>query len=576
MKNLMKYTVAYKKELRLAILFIFLGVIAGVLPYFIANKLIVSFINQSAPAVKTIVYAGLLVATLLILKSVLNAIGITLSHKAAYGTLYEMRRKFSDKTASMPLGDITDKGSGFYKKKIIDDIGSLEVAIAHIFVEGIPNIIIPLIVLIIIFINDWRMGLLSLGSFPISMFAMSSMMKTGMEKMPKYYEAQSKLNNTIIDYVSGMDVIKVFGQTSASYEKYARDVKNYEEYAYKWTANAWLPMSVIGVVLPCTIILTLPVGLLLYMNGALSLDTWVFTLLLNLAIGIPLNKALMFMPTIPNLSYAVSELVKSFESPDIETGRDANVPIKADVCFENVSFAYSDDIDVLKDICFKAKENSLTAIVGPSGSGKSTIAKLLVHYWDVKNGSIKVGGKDIRSYTSDALMDTISFVSQDIFLFDDSIMENIRVGNPNASDEEVYAVAKAAACHEFISALPDGYQTRVGADGGKLSGGEKQRITIARAMLKNSPLIVLDEAMCYMDAENEDVIQTAINNLISEKTVIVIAHRLSSISGADQILVMDKGELVAKGKHDELMQTCPLYQGLWIASEETVNWELEV
>ena len=545
LKNLMKYTVAYKKELRLAILFIFLGVIAGVLPYFIANKLIVSFINQSAPAVKTIVYAGLLVATLLILKSVLNAIGITLSHKAAYGTLYEMRRKFSDKTASMPLGDITDKGSGFYKKKIIDDIGSLEVAIAHIFVEGIPNIIIPLIVLIIIFINDWRMGLLSLGSFPISMFAMSSMMKTGMEKMPKYYEAQSKLNNTIIDYVSGMDVIKVFGQTSASYEKYARDVKNYEEYAYKWTANAWLPMSVIGVVLPCTIILTLPVGLLLYMNGALSLDTWVFTLLLNLAIGIPLNKALMFMPTIPNLSYAVSELVKSFESPDIETGRDANVPIKADVCFENVSFAYSDDIDVLKDICFKAKENSLTAIVGPSGSGKSTIAKLLVHYWDVKNGSIKVGGKDIRSYTSDALMDTISFVSQDIFLFDDSIMENIRVGNPNASDEEVYAVAKAAACHEFISALPDGYQTRVGADGGKLSGGEKQRITIARAMLKNSPLIVLDEAMCYMDAENEDVIQTAINNLISEKNVIVIAHRLSSISGAYQILVMDKGELVA-------------------------------
>jgi ATP-binding cassette subfamily B protein IrtA len=575
LKNLLGFAVGYKKELRLAILFILLGVIAGIFPYFIAHKLIVDFIDKPALPLNKIIYSGILIAVFLILKSVLNAVGITFSHKAAYGTLYEMRRKFSDKTASMPLGDITDKGSGFYKKKIIDDIGNLEVAIAHIFVEGIPNIIIPLIVLIIIFINDWRMGLLSLGSLPISLFAMSSMMKTGMAKLPKYYEAQSKLNNTIIEYVSGMDVVKVFGQTTASYEKYAQDVKNYEEYAYKWTSNAWLPMSVVGVVLPCTIVLTLPIGLLLYMNGALSLATWVFTLLMNLAIGIPFNKALMFLPTIPNLSYAVTELVKSFEAPDVATGQDASTPARADVCFEHVSFAY-DEVDVLKDISFTAKENSLTAIVGPSGSGKSTIAKLLVHYWDVKSGKVKVGGKDIRDYTADALMDTVSFVSQDIFLFDDSIMENIRIGNPDASDEEVYAVSKAAACHEFVSLLPEGYQTRVGTDGGKLSGGERQRITIARAMLKNSPVVVLDEAMCYIDAENEDVIQVAINNLIARKTVIVIAHRLSSIAGADQILVLDKGELIAQGKHEDLIQDCTLYQKLWAASEETVNWELEV
>lgn len=575
MKNVMKYAAGYKKELHLAILMIFLGVIAGTLPYLVANELIVSFINNTKPAAKTILYSGTLIAVFLILKSIFNAVGITLSHKAAYGTLYEMRRKFSDKTVGIPLGDITDKGSGFYKKKIIDDIGSLEVMIAHVFVEGIPNIIIPVIVLIIIFINDWRMGILSLGSLPVSLFAMNTMMKTGMQKMPKYYEAQSKLNNTIIEYVSGMEVVKVFGQTTASYEKYSRDVKNYEEYAYNWTAGSWLPMSVVGVVLPCTIVLTLPIGLFLYMNGTLALDTLVFTLLLNLAIGIPFNKALMFLPTLPNLNYAVSELTKSFDGAGIQTGAYGDTPKKVEVRFEHVTFAYG-DVDVLKDINFIAKENSLTAIVGPSGGGKSTIAKLLVHYWDVKSGSIQVGGKDIRDYTADALMDAISFVSQDNFLFDDSIMENIRIGKPDASDEEVFAAAKAAACHEFITALPNGYNTRVGTDGGKLSGGEKQRITIARAMLKNSPVVVLDEATAYMDAENEDVIQAAINNLMSGKTVIVIAHRLNSIAGADQILVVDKGDLIAQGKHDELLKICALYQGLWAANEETVNWKLEV
>jgi ATP-binding cassette subfamily B protein len=574
-KKAMGFAVGYQKELRLAILVIFLSVIAGILPYFVANKLIVSFINNTEFAAKTIIYAGVLIAAFLILKSALNAIGITLSHKAAYGTLYEMRRKFSDKTASIPLGDFTDKGSGYYKKKIIDDIGSLEVMIAHVFVEGIPNIIIPVIVLIAIFLSDWRMGLLSLGSLPISLFAMNAMMKRGMKKMPKYYEAQSKLNNTIIEYVSGMEVVKVFSQTTASYEKYSRDVKNYEEYAYNWTTGSWLPMSIVGVVLPCTIVLTLPIGLLLYVNGTLALDTLVFTLLLDLAIGIPFNKALMFLPTLPNLNYAVSELVKSFEGASLQTGTDKAAPTKADVCFENVTFAY-DDADVLKNISFQARENSLTAIVGPSGGGKSTIAKLLVHYWDVKSGSIQLGGKDIRTYAPDTLMDAISFVSQDNFLFDDSIMENIRIGKPDASDEVVFAAAKAAACHEFITALPNGYNTRVGTDGGKLSGGEKQRITIARAILKNSPVVVLDEATAYMDAENEDVIQAAINNLMSGKTVIVIAHRLNSIDGADQILVVDKGEMIAQGKHGELLKSCALYQGLWAANEETVNWKLEV
>lgn len=571
----MQYAVNYKKELYLAVFMIFLSVAVGILPYFVAEKLIVIFLEKSAFTVNTIVYSGLIITVLLIMKSVLNAVGITLSHKAAYGTLYEMRREFGETMAKMPLGNVIDKGSGFYKKKLIDDIGSLEVAIAHIFVEGIPNIMIPVIVLIIIFVSDWRMGLLSLGSIPVSLLAMNIMMKTGMKKMPKYYEAQNKLNNTIIEYVSGMEVVKIFGQTGASYEKYARDVENYKKYAYSWTAGSWLPMSIVGVILPCTIVLTLPFGLLMYRNDSLSLNTLIFTLLLNLGIGVPFNKALMFIPTLPNLNYAMSELEKDFKEAGVQTGPEEEMAAEADVQFENVTFAYG-DVDVLKNISFTADANSMTAIVGPSGSGKSTIAKLLVHYWDAGSGKIKVGNKEIGQYTADALMDAISFVSQDNFLFDDSIIENIRIGKPEASDEQVYMAAKEAACHEFIMALPDGYNTHAGTDGGKLSGGEKQRITIARAILKNSPIVVLDEATAYMDAENEDLIQAVINRLMSGKTVIVIAHRLHSIKEADQILVMDHGELAARGRHEELLKSCGLYRKLWSADEETGNWKLEV
>ena len=575
MRKAIGYAAEYKKELWLALLLILLSVIAGVMPYFVANKMIVGFLEGASSGTGGIFLSCAAIAALLILKSMLNAVGITLSHKAAYGTLYEMRKKFGDKIATMPLGDVTANGSGFYKKKIIDDIGSLEVAIAHIFVEGIPNLLIPAIVLLIIFINDWRMGVLSLGSLPISFFAMRSMMSNGMKKMPGYYEAQSRLNNTIINYIAGMDVVKIFGQTKASYKKYAADVENYREYAYDWTASSWLPMSVIGVVLPCTVILTLPVGLLLYLMGSLSLQTFIFTLLLDLSIGIPLHKAYMFVPTIPNLNYAVTALEQSFESPGVQTGEEQTIPDHAEVVFDKVSFSYENE-DVLKQVSFQAKPGTLTALVGPSGGGKSTIARLLVHFWDVRDGSIMIAGKDIREYTADALSDTISFVSQDNFLFDGTIMENIRIGNPAASAEEVYAAAKAAACHDFIMELPAGYDTQVGLDGGKLSGGEKQRITIARAILKDAPIIVLDEATAYIDTENEDLIQSAIHHLLAGKTVIMIAHRLHNVVDADQIIVVDKGELIAQGTHEDLFAKCQLYQNLWKANTEVKDWQMEV
>lgn len=313
MFRVMKYAQKYKIYLVAAILFIFASVICGIGPYFIAYGIIIKFLNNINIQMNYVVYSGLLVIILLALKSVLNAIGLTFSHKAAYGTLYEMRKTFSEKLERMPLGEVTENGSGYFKKKIIDDIGGLEVTFAHYFVEGIPNTIIPIIVLAIIFVNDWRMGLLSLGSIPIGFITMGSMMATGVKKMPKYYQSQNRLNNTIIEYISGMEVIKIFGRTTSSYKKYTEDVDNYTRFAYDWTKSTWLHMSIISVVLPCTILLTLPIGILMYNNGDVSLQTLLFTLLLDFGIGIPLNRALMFLPYIPQLNYSITELEKTFE-----------------------------------------------------------------------------------------------------------------------------------------------------------------------------------------------------------------------------------------------------------------------
>ena len=576
MSSILKYAKSNKKYIYASFIFVMLSVAAGILPYFIANQLIVELLETSSGIVmKLILQCAGAIGLLLILKAVFGGIGLSLSHKGAYGALYEIRKEFSDRMASLPLGEITGKGSGYFKKKLVDDIGNMELTLAHIIPEGIPNLIIPIIVLVIIFTNDWRMGLLSLVSIVIGLIAMSMMMKVGKIKMPAYYQVQNKLNNTVVEYISGMDVIKIFGRTTSSYQKFVTDATEYRDYTIDWGKTSWKYMSVVGIILPCTIMLTLPIGALMYLHGSLALEKLIFILLLDLGIGVPLNRALIFLSYIPILQYGITELEKTFKGVPLKTGTIEKPPLNYDIRYNQVTFAYNEE-NIFENLNFEAKENTLTAIVGPSGGGKSTIARLLVHYWDVNEGSISIGGMDIREYTADMLMDMVSFVSQDNFLFAGSIMDNIRIGKPNATDQEVYAVAKAAACHDFISALPGGYDTNVGTGGGKLSGGEVQRITIARAILKDAPIVVLDEATAYADAENEDLIQEAICSLMREKTMIVIAHRLRSIVRADKIIVIDKGRLVAKGNHEELLECCNLYQNLWAANEQTDKWKMGV
>ena len=574
-KKILIYAEEYKNKIFLAMFLIFCSVIVGIIPYMITYHIILSFVEKHSVTMSYLLLTAGGVVLCLWLKSYLYLKGLGASHEAAYDTLMGMRQKIAGKMTKLPLGDINEKGTGSYKKNFVDDIESVEVLIAHMVPEGIPYVIVPIIVFGLLFILDWRLALLSMASIPIGAVVVIIMMGDGLKKMGPYYWSAQKMNSNIVEYISGMEVIKIFNRTTNSYEKYVSSVENYKKHALAWIKESWTYVAIYSAVLPCTILFLLPVGTVLYVNGTLSLSTFVFALLLAMSLGLPLIKLVEFFPTIPQLAYKIEQLEKTFEGEELKVADKGITPGHYDVDFKNVTFAYNQK-DVLKNVSFCAKQNTVTAIVGESGSGKSTLAKLLVHFWDVKEGEITIGGVNINHMSFENLMNLISYVSQDTFLFNASIMENIRIGRPEATDEEVMAVAKLAMCHEFIMNTDKGYDTNAGEAGDKLSGGEKQRITIARAILKNAPVIILDEATAFTDSENEDKIQEALNQLVVGKTLIVIAHRLSTIVEADNIIVMDKGNLVMQGSHDELLERSGTYQLLWRSHIKSMNWDINV
>jgi len=574
-KNVLFYAQEYKNKIYLAFFLILLSVIAGIAPYLITYDIIINFVENSTVTPAYLLVMAVSVGFFLWLRSFLHTKGLEASHEAAYDTLMGMRIKFAKKMTKLPLGNISEKGTGSYKKNFVDDIESIELILAHLIPEGLPYVIAPIIVYIILFILDWRLALLSIASGLIGMVTVMFMIKGGLKKMDTYYGSAQKMNSTIVEYISGMEVIKIFNRTTSSYEKYVSSVENYKKYTLDWFKDSWNYMAVYGAVLPCTILFLLPVGTLFYIEGTLTLSSLVFSLLLSMSIGLPLIKLVGFLPLIPQLQYKVEQLEKTFEGEELKIIDKGIAPENYDVNFKNVTFAY-DKKDVINDVSFHAKENSVTAIVGESGSGKSTLAKLLVHFWDVKEGEITIGGVNINDMSFEKLMDLISYVSQDTFLFNISIMENIRIGKPDATNEEVVAASKLAQCHDFIMDMENGYNTNAGDAGDKLSGGEKQRITIARAILKNAPILILDEATAFTDPENEDKIQEALNQLTGGKTLIVIAHRLSTIVESDNIILMDEGNLLVQGTHDELLKKSDTYKSLWGSHMESLDWNINV
>ncbi len=575
MTKIFSYAKKYKSKVYVSIVLATLGVFAGMIPYYLVYRIIMAFTGASLPSVKWSLLMSVLILLCLVMRSTLYFSALTASHEAAFDILLGLRQSIAEKMIKMPIGEIQKRKHGEYKSTIVDLIDDMELILAHIIPEGISNALVPILVILYLFVIDYRMAILALINIPIGMFIYSKAMKKAAVKLPQQIHAFQSMNATMVEFINGIKVIKIFNQTTSSFQKYTASVKNYKKFVLDWYKESWRHMALLDVLVPCTVLFVLPFGTFFYVQGSLSLSNFLLCVLLSIGLGTPVNKLSEFTRSFRFAMEKSKQIELLLKSEELEDKGNTLIPKSNDIEFENICFAYEKK-EVLSNVTFTVEANTVTALVGVSGSGKSTIVKLLLRFWDIKSGSINIGGINIKDMAFDTLMGQISYVSQDIYLFNTTIIDNIRMGNPDATDEEVINAARLAQCHEFIMALEDGYQTLTGDTGKKLSGGQKQRISIARAILKDAPIILLDEATTFTDPENEDKIQESLNGLIGGKTLIVIAHRLSTIVGANQILLMDKGKIVARGTHEFLLECSELYDSMWKAHTEAMEWDVTI
>lgn len=574
-KKVLDYAGEYRRLTYQSVAVLLLGVTMSVLPFWFAYQLILPLLGYGALEPAGAICRVAAIAVCGILYALLYVRGLALSHQAAYHTLENIRVSLQKKLEAQPLGTIQEKGVGVLKKMFIDDIESIELLLAHAIPEGISNVAVPVIVYIAMFFADWKLALLTLCSLPLGFVAMGAMYKQGASKMGAYYGAAQKMNSTIVEYINGMEVVKVFNRDGDSYKRFETDVKNYRDFTLDWYRVCWPWMALYNSIIPCTAMFTLPLGAWFVLQGWSTLPDLVLVLCMSFGVGAPLLRSLSFLSTMPQVNFKIEALEQLMSAPPLQQTDRPFAGKNHSISFEDVRFGYQEE-EVLHGVSLSAREGSLVALVGESGSGKSTLAKLLVHFYDVSGGAVKIGGQDVRDMSIESLNDQISYVSQEQFLFNMSLLENIRLGKLDATDEEVLSAAEKAQCGEFLARLPHGIHTMAGDGGKQLSGGERQRISLARAILKNAPIVVLDEATAFMDPENEEKMNAAIAQVIRGKTVIVIAHRLHSIVNADQICVLHQGNVAAVGTHKELLERSPEYQTLWQAAEGAADWKVSV
>ncbi|MBE5924860.1 MAG: ABC transporter ATP-binding protein [Lachnospiraceae bacterium] len=573
-KKVSPYLGKYKKYTMLAAVLMILGILANILPYFFLYQMLGPLVRGEEFDFNYMLTRVLAIVICEVLYSVLYTRGLVFSHISAYNTLKNIRVSLQGKLEKQPLGNIKDIGNGRLKKVFIDDIDQIELLLAHAIPEGIANIFIPCVIIVVMFVVDWRLGLLSLIPIIAGLFAMGMMMKVGYSGMDAYYRSATEMNNTIIEYVNGMEVVKVFNKDGESYKQFGEKVRSYRDFTLAWFKACWPWMAVYTSVLPCIALMILPFGSLMILNGSLTLDRLILVICMSSGVGPSFLKALNFAGKIPSLNYKITELENLMNHPPLKE-EDRKVEIlDRNVEFKDIHFSYEEQ-EVLHGVNLSLEQGKTTALVGESGSGKSTLAKLLVHYYDIDSGSIEIGGNDITKMSLEELNNQVAYVSQEQFLFNTSLYENILIGKPDASESEVMQAAQRAQCMEFLNRFPEGINTQAGEGGKQLSGGERQRIALARALLKDAPIIVLDEATAFVDPENEEKMNAAIDEIIKDKTVLVIAHRLSTIKNADKICVMKEGKCIATDTHDKLLLSCQEYKKLWDASVSASIWRIE-
>ena len=550
----------------LSVVLAVIGVAFSLAPYFV----VIGIVQGLMGGVKDFAFylnRCLIMAALWLGRVLCHAFSTATSHRATFAVLGEIRKRCTEKLTRMPLGAVLAQSSGALKNTLIERIDSIETTLAHIVPEFTANLLIPVIITVYIFTIDWRMGLASLATVPLGMFFYIWMMATSAGFYQATIDNTKALNNTAVEYINGIQVIKVFGKTKSSYERFVKDAHAAAGAFIGWMRASIIPFTFAMVVMPATMVSVLPIGGLLVKGGTLSGQDFITVIILSVGLITPLITLMSYSDDIRTMGTIFGEVQAILDAPEQERPATGDAPKGNDLKLEDVHFSYADK-EILHGVSMEVPEGSFVALVGPSGSGKSTIARLIAALWDVNGGSISLGGKDIREISQEAYADRVAFVSQDNYLFNMTVRENIRLGRPGATDAEVEAAARNSGCHEFILGLEHGYDTLVGSSGGHLSGGERQRISIARAMLKAAPIVILDEATAYTDPENEAVIQRSVSKLTAGKTLIVIAHRLSTVTDADRIYVVNNGNIEDSGTHEELLSHHGLYEKMWKAHME--------
>jgi len=572
-QTLFAYAEGEKKKLWLSVALSVVSVTAGLAPFYCMYRIIDLFVAGTASAAGIVGWclgAGLAY----VVKILTFTLSTGVSHNMAYHVLEGLRLRLADRFLRAPLGDVESHTIGEIKSMMVDKIENLEQPLAHMIPEGAGHVILPIVSILALLCIDWRLALASLVTFPLSLLCMGLTMVISGKNFQTYDRSNAYMNSTIVEYIEGIEVIKAFGRAGVSYEKYAKAITDFRTFVVKWLSSTYVTMKLSFALFPSTLIGTLPVALALANKGTISAPMAALAVMLSISMVGSLAKLEVFSENMRQVEFTVKGLQTFLEMPELPEPKTRAEVRSTGVELKDVRFSYTgrEEDEVLHGVNLNLPQGSFTALVGPSGGGKSTVAKLIARFWDVSSGSVTIGGVNVKDMPLDQLSELVSFVTQDNFLFRCSLLENIRLGNPKATDEEVKAAARAAQCEEFIQKLPQGYDTPAGEAGKRLSGGEKQRIAIARMMLKNAPIVILDEATAFTDPENEDKIQQSIAALTKGKTLLVIAHRLSTIKNADAIVVLKDGAILAEGTQAQLLDECPLYRDMWQAHIGAKNW----
>lgn len=554
-----------KTGLYIAVIFSVLSGLCTFVPYLMIFRTVLFLFDGNGNSTEAMRY-GLIATAFILLRFIFQAISVSLTHYGAYSALYAVRKKICEHIGKVNLGFFTDNSTGEIKKVLMEDVERLEQFLAHQVPDITVAIVVPLTVFVYLLTVNIPMALILVVPIILTLVLQSIMMVLVTPKMQDFSVVQGQLNSALLQFINGMPVMKAYNLTANSYQAYSKAGEDFNV-LWKQISRMAAPVSAVcKVLIESGVSFTLPMGGFLYLTGYLDLSSYVFFVIMSIVFLSSYNNLMNFAQIFSQISAGLGRIKDIMDIPEMPTGQDHFVAEKdcPRIAFSHVKFAYQKK-EVLHDINLELPAGSLTAFVGVSGAGKSTAAQLIPRFWDVTSGQIQIGEHNIKDLCMDNLMDTVSFVFQDAFMLDDTIYKNISIGKDNCSWEEVENAAKAAQIHSFIQSLPDGYDTYLGSAGIKLSGGEKQRICIARAILKGAPIIVFDEATSFTDIENEHKIQIALENLLKGKTTIMIAHRLHTIVNADNICVFQNGSIVEMGCHTDLLEKNGVYAEMWRA-----------